>query len=125
MRFDWFRYSQEVVEFLNVDTLRQIDYGVLDLSKITNHELKEVFQFFEELLRLELKVNYLENDTGLFRAQVVENRYCYEEFGYVIEADSIVELQELVLLENRIWYVFDDILADELMEDEFFEFIFF
>lgn len=60
MRFDWFRYSQEVVEFLNVDTLRQIDYGVLDLSKITNHELKEVFQFFEELLRLELKVNYLE-----------------------------------------------------------------
>lgn len=115
MRFDWFRYSQEVVEFLNVDTLRQIDYGVLDLSKITNHELKEVFQFFEELLRLELKVNYLENDTGLFRVQVVENRYCYEEFGYVIEADSIVELQELVLLENRIWYVFDDILADELM----------
>ena len=50
MRFDWFRYSQEVVEFLNVDTLREIDYGVLDLSKIANHELKEVFQFFEELL---------------------------------------------------------------------------
>ncbi len=115
MRFDWFRYSQEVVEFLNVDTLREIDYGVLDLSKIANHELKEVFQFFEELLKLELKVNYLENGTGLFRVHVVENRYCYEEFGYVIEADSIVELEELVLSENRIWYVFDDILADELM----------
>ena len=62
-----------------------------------------------------LKVNYLENGTGLFRVRVVENRYCYEEFGYVIEADSIVELEELVLSENRIWYVFDDILADELM----------
>lgn len=115
MRFDWCRYSQEVVEFLNVDTLREIDYGVLDLSKIANHELKEVFQFFEELLKLELKVNYLENGTGLFRVRVVENGYCYEEFGYVIEADSIVELEELVLSENRIWYVFDDILADELI----------
>lgn len=115
MLIDWVRYSQEVVEFLNVETLKKIDYGILDLSKIRNHELREVLVFLEELLTMELKVNYLENDTGLFRVQVVENRYCYEEFGYVIEANSIVELEELVLSENRIWYVFDDILADELM----------
>ena len=111
MQLNWFRYTDEVVEFLNVDTLMKIDYGILDLSGIRNAELREVLLFFEELLSLELKVNYLENDTGLFRVQVIEGKCYYREFGYVIEADSVCELKELVLAENRIWYVFDDILA--------------
>lgn len=117
MEINWFRYSQEVVEFLNVNTLRKIDYGILDLSKIRNHELREVLIFFEELLSMELKINYLENDTGLFRVRAVEGRYCYREFGYEIEAGSIHELKELVLSENRIWYVFDEILADRHLGD--------
>jgi hypothetical protein len=115
MELNWFRYTQEVEEFLNVDTLRKIDYGILDLSKIRNHELREVFIFFEELLCLELKVNYLENETGLFRVRAVEGGYCYCEFGYVVEADSICELKELVLAENRIWYVFDEISAENYL----------
>ena len=49
MRLDWFKYSGEVVEFLCVETLRDIDYGILDLSRIKNPELSEVFQFFEEV----------------------------------------------------------------------------
>ena len=110
MQLNWFRYSEEVVEFLNVDTLIEIDYGILDLSRIKNHELREVLLFFEELLTMELKVNYLENDTGLFRVQVVEGKCYYKEFGYVIEADSVCELKELVLEEDRIWYVFDEIM---------------
>ena len=111
MKLDMVKYSEEVVEFLNVKTLRDIDYGILDLSKIRNPELREVLVFFEELLSLELKVNYLENDTGLFRVRAIEGRYCYREFGHVIEADSICELEELVLAEGRIWYVFDEIMA--------------
>lgn len=111
MQIDLVKYSEEVVEFLNVKTLRDIDYGILDLSKIGNPELRQVLIFFEELLSLELKVNYLENGTGLFRVHAIEGRYCYKEFGYVIEADSICELKELVLAEDRIWYVFDEILA--------------
>jgi hypothetical protein len=83
-----------------------------------NHALREVLLFFEELLTMELKVNYLENDTGLFRVEVVEERYCYREFGHVLEADSICDLKELVLGENRIWYVFDDILARRLITEE-------
>ncbi len=115
MDFNWVKYKVEIVEFLNVETLKEIDWGILDLSKIKNHELKGVLLFFEELLTLELKVNYLENDTGLFRVQVIEDKYLYNEFGYTIEADSVYELRELVLSENRIWYVFDEILAEELL----------
>ena len=115
MELNWLRYSSEIVDFLCVDTLRQIDYGVLDLSYIRDFELKEVLGFLEELLTLELKVNYYENDTGLFRVQFFEGKYCYTEFGHVLEADSICELKEKVLSENRIWYVFDEILAQELI----------
>jgi hypothetical protein len=97
MEFDWFGYSLEIEEFLNADTLRKIDYGILDLSGIENRALREVLLFFEELLSMELKVNYVENDTGLFRVEVVEKRYCYREFGHALEADSICDLKELVL----------------------------
>ena len=115
MRFDFSKYMVDIVEFLCSETLEEIDYGILDLSGIKNYELKGVLLFFEELLTLELKINYLKNDTGIFRVSIVENYYRYEEFGYVIEADSILELRESVLSENRIWYVFDEYLADKII----------
>lgn len=115
MEIDWDRYRVEIVEFLNVETLRQIDCGILDLSGINDYELKGVLLFFEELLFTELKVNYLKNDTGIFRVSIIRGKYCYNEFGHIIEADSIDELKRLVISQNRIWYVFDDILAEEIM----------
>ena len=115
MEFTISKYSLEVVEFLSVETLVKIDYGILDLSKVKDMELREVLQFFEELLTLELKVNYLENATGLFRVHVNDGKYYYKEFGYVIEADSLCELKKLVLAEKRIWYVFDEISARNLL----------
>lgn len=115
MELNFVKYSDEIVEFLCAKTLEKIDYGVLDLSKIKDFRLKEVLRFFEEILTWELKVNYLKNTTGLFRVHAFEGRYYYTEFGYVIEADSICELKELVLSENRIWYVFDEFLAGEFV----------
>ena len=115
MEFNWLRYSSEIEDFLSVQTLKQIDYGVLDLSNVRDYGLREVLGFLEELLTLELKVNYYENETGLFRVQVLEGRCCYTEFGHVLEADSISELRERVLSENRIWYVFDEVLAQEII----------
>ncbi len=115
MEFNLNKFRVEIVEFFNAETLREIDYGILDLSRIQDHELKEVLIFFEEFLTMELKLNYLENETGLFRVQIIDDKYCYDEFGYVIEADSICELKKLVLSENRIWYVFDEILAEKII----------
>lgn len=115
MELDLLKYSSEIVDFLSVKTLEEIDYGVLDLSKISDYRLKEVLYFLEELLTMELELNYLKNRTGLFRVEVSQGRYCYKEFGYVIEADSMDELKETVLNENRIWYVFDDVLAEKYM----------
>lgn len=115
MEFDLDKYTVEIVEFLNVETLMKIDYGILDLSKVKDYELKEVLLFFEELLTIELKVNYFKNGTGIFRVHVIEGKCYYDEFGHIIEADSICELRELVLCENRIWYVFDEILAEKLL----------
>ena len=114
MEINLVKYSVEIVEFLCAETLEQIDYGVLDLSEIKNYELREVLLVFEELLTLELKQNYMENETGIFRVHIIENRYCYRELDYVIEAGSICELKRLVLAENRIWYVFDHISANKL-----------
>lgn len=113
MELDLVKYSGDINEFLSVKTLREIDYGVLDLSEIRDCGLKEVLYFLEELLTMELKVNYQENNTGFFRVNASGGRYCYCEFGHIIEADSIGELKELVLAENRIWYMFDDILTQE------------
>lgn len=111
MDYNLAAYSVEIVEFLSVETLVKIDYGILDLSHIENVQLREVLCFFSELLRAELKRNYLKNATGLFRVRVHGGKYCYEEFGHVIEADTICELEELVLEDGRIWYVFDEISA--------------
>lgn len=117
MRFHFSSFEVEIIEFLCVETLEEIDYGVLDLSKIRDYKLREVLEFFVELLSLELRVNYLENDTGIFRVSAVGDRYYYREFGHVIEADSISDLKESVLSENRIWYVFDEVMAEKLVDE--------
>ena len=113
MELNLVKYSSEIVDFFSAQTLEEIDYGILDLSKIKDLELREVLRYFEELLTLELKQNYMENETGIFRVHIFENKYCYKEFEYIIESASICELKEWVLAENRIWYVFDEILANE------------
>lgn len=114
MELDLVRYAAEIVDFLSADTLEKIDYGVLDLSEVEDVELRGVLCFFEDLLTLELKVNYFENTTGIFRVHLDGEGFSYREFGHVIEADSLDDLRELVLAENRIWYVFDDFLASGL-----------
>ena len=108
------RLTGEIAEFLSAKTLEEIDYGILDLTKIEDVELREVLFFFEDLLTLELKVNYYENPTGIFRVCLEDDGFSYREFGHVIEADCLADLKELVLAENRIWYVFDDLLANRL-----------
>lgn len=115
MDFNLTHFALEIVEFLSADTLRDIDYGVLDLSYICDGELKEVLCFFSHMLTYELKVNYSENSTGIFRVEFSHDRFYYNEYGHVIEADSLSELEELVLAENRIWYVFDSVLAENLI----------
>ena len=100
MEFDLVRYSGEIVEFLCAKTLEEIDYGILDLSYVRN---------------VELKVNYFEISTGIFRVRVDGEKLCYEEFGHVIEADSVECLKSQVLAENRIWYVFDETLARNVL----------
>ncbi len=114
MELNLTRFTAEIIDFLCTDTIRDIDYGILDLSYVDDFELREVLYALGEVLTLELKVNHLENNTGIFRVQLERNRYYYREFGYVIEADSLVELKELVLAENRIWYVFDEDLLESL-----------
>lgn len=114
MDFNLTHFAVEIVEFLSADTLRDIDYGVLDLSYIRDGELKEVLRFFSHILTDELKVNYLENRTGIFRVEFYENRFYYVEYGHVIKADSLCELKQLVLAQNRIWYVFDRELAENI-----------
>ena len=115
MDFNLNHFALEIVEFLSTDTLRDIDYGVLDLSYVRDGELKEVLRFFSHILTDELKVNYLENRTGIFRVEFYHNRFYYVEYGHVIEADSLCELKQLVLAQNRIWYVFDRELARKLI----------
>lgn len=46
------RYKSEIVDFVNVDTLREIDYGILDLSRIMDYELKNVLYYCVELWKL-------------------------------------------------------------------------
>ena len=111
MKVSLAKFSNEIADFLTHETLKAIDYGILDLHKVDDRELREVFRFFEELLTVELEVNYLENDTGIFR---VSKRGCfwyYKQEKRIIKANSLDELKKSVILENRIWYVFDEDLA--------------
>ena len=53
--------THEILEFLTQDTLRAIDWGVLDLGRIKDLELKGVLMIYEASLTLELKDNYKNN----------------------------------------------------------------
>ena len=107
MRQGLIKYIDEILEFLTEDTLRAIDWGVLDLGQIKDLELKSVLMIYETSLTLELEDNYKNNCTGIFRVIYHEGIWCYEEFGYVIEAENLEELEKTVRGQNRIWYVFD------------------
>jgi hypothetical protein len=108
MSLDLVKYTAEILEFLTTETLEAIDWGVLDLGHVKDLELKSVLMVFEESLTLELKDNYKNNSTGIFRVRYTNGFWCYEEFGYKITADNLEELKEIVIKENRIWYVFDE-----------------
>ena len=113
---DFDRYSQDIIEFVNEDTLKAIDWGVLDLGHIENYELKEILLVIEEELSQELKKNYTENTTGIFRVFKSHEFWYYEEYGYVIKAQSLCELKKIVKSQNRIWYVFDESLTGVKMK---------
>ena len=112
MRLDLANFTSEIGDFLNEETLRAIDYGILDLHQVENRELREVFYFIEELLTAELEQNYLDNDTGIFRVSKRGCLWYYKQERHMIEANTLVELKSKVIFENRIWYVFDEDLAD-------------
>lgn len=108
---DFNRFQFEIIEFLCEDTLKAIDWGVLDLEHIKNRELKEILLALETALTLELENNYLKNSTGIFRVSLKGQMWCYEENGIRIEANNLKDLKELVESQNRIWYVFDEELG--------------
>ncbi len=108
MRQVLIKYLDEILEFLTQDTLRAIDWGVLDLGRIKDLELKGVLMIYEASLTLELQDNYKNNCTGIFRVTRHDGIWCYREFGYVIEAENLEELEKIVKGQNRIWYVFDE-----------------
>ena len=114
MRVKLAKFSSEIKDFLTIETVKAIDYGVLDLHKVENRELREVFYFFEELLAVELELNYLENKTGIFRVSKENDFWYYRQERHVIRACSLEELKRKVIVENRIWYVFDENLVKRL-----------
>lgn len=103
------KYGCDIAEFFNADTLRAIDYGILDLSGINDCELKSLLLYFERVLAAELEKNYLENGTGVFRVSKIKKTWFYNEWGHIIKASTLGELKESVIRENRIWYVFDEL----------------
>ena len=114
MRIDLSKFKREMMDFCCSDTLREIDYGVLDLSHVKDIELKQALYFQEELLTVELEIYYLENSTGIFRVSLEREFWCYKQGKEVIHASSLVELKEIVESENRIWYVFDELSAQRV-----------
>ena len=114
MRVKLAKFSSEITDFLTIETVKAIDYGVLDLHNVENRELREVFYFFEELLAVELELNYLENKTGIFRVSKENDFWYYRQERHVIRACSLEELKRKVIVENRMWYVFDENLVKRL-----------
>lgn len=108
MSLDLVKYTTEILEFLTTETLEAIDWGVLDLGHVKDLELKSVLMIFEKSLTLELKDNYKNNSTGIFRVRYANGFWCYEEFGYTVKSRNLEELREIVIGQNRIWYVFDE-----------------
>lgn len=111
MRINLSKFKSEIDDFCSSDTLREIDYGVLDLSHVKSIELRRALYFQEELLTVELELNYLENTTGIFRVSIEGEFWCYRNGKEVMKASSLVELEEIVGSENKIWYIFDEISA--------------
>ena len=111
MRVCLTKFTDEIADFLTNETLKAIDYGILDLHHIKNRELRNVFYFLEELLTDELELNYLENKTGIFRVCRRGNFWYYKQGKHIIKAICLDELKKQVTVENRIWYVFDEDLA--------------
>lgn len=114
MRLDFIKYTSEIVEFKNAQTLKAIDWGVLELGHIKDLELKEILIAIEEELTLELMRNYEENSTGIFRVSCFRGIWSYQEFNCKIQANSLCELKDKVIAQNRIWYVFDEFCAQKL-----------
>lgn len=108
---DFYRFREEIIEFMCKETLQAIDFGVLDLGHVRDYELKEIFIHLENELTVELKKNYRQNRTGIFRVSYRDDFWCYEESGYLIKAKCIEELRNIVESQNRIWYVFDETLG--------------
>jgi hypothetical protein len=108
MSLDFVKYTNEIIEFKNAETLEAIDWGVLDLGHIRDLELKDVLLKIEEELTLELRRNYEVNSTGIFRVSHGNGIWSYREFKCVIRADSLPQLKDKVISQNRIWYVFDE-----------------
>ena len=102
------KYTTEILEFLTTETLEAIDWGVLDLGQVKDLELKSVLRIFERSLTLELQDNYKNNSTGIFRVRYDDDFWCYAEYGHTFKAESLDELREIVVGQNRIWYVFDE-----------------
>ena len=111
MEIDLARYASEIVDFVNEDTLKAIDYGILDLSHIENIELRAILCHIEGLLTCELMENYEHNRTGIFRVSFCGGIWCYRQADIEIKSDSLGQLKETVISQNRIWYVFDEYLA--------------
>lgn len=114
MSLDLLKYKYEILEFLTSETLCAIDWGVLDLGHIKDMELKSVLMHFEKALTLELKENYKNNSTGIFRVRCVNGIWCYEEYECIIKAENLKDLKEIVIDQRRIWYVFDEFSLVEL-----------
>lgn len=108
------KYTDEVSDFLCADTLNEIDCGTLDLGHIGNIELREVFYYLEEILTVELLLNYRLNGTGIFRVYLFGDIWCYCEGQCIITAESCRELRKSVISQNGIWYVFDKTRAKRI-----------
>lgn len=111
MRINSVKYIDEIVEFVSAETLKAIDWGILDLSHVKDMQLKSILLLLEDALTMELERNYRENNTGIFRVSRIRDVWYYTEREFVIHADSLKELEMRVRAQNKIWYVFDEYLT--------------
>ncbi|WP_407374847.1 hypothetical protein [Methanobrevibacter sp.] len=110
MRVSSVKYIDEIVDFVSAETLKAIDWGILDLSHIKDIQLKSILLLLEDALTVELERNYRENTTGIFRVSCLKGVWYYTEREFEIHADSLKELEMRVKGQNKIWYVFDEYL---------------
>lgn len=113
MEIDFEISTSEIMDFLCTNTLYEIDCGILDLGHV-DAELKSTLRYLEALLTSELLLNYRINCTGIFRVYRFGDIWCYCERHCVIAADSCRELEDKVVSQNRIWYVFDEYQASKV-----------